>query len=267
MIPYKFNQLGISNNKSIYPENASVFRINGKSITQCSFTPIEDCIVDVGDGNQYIFPGSKSFAISHSYSVSGDYIIQIIGNHSIFKAPKETIEAIQLSNTINDCTGMFGGNAYVEGPDEKINLQYIADGFAIPNNVTSCYGMFTGCQIKNIPKSLCIPNGVTDCRYMFRWCKQLLLHDNFKMPESILDAYDMFFGCTSITNDINNILPNIFLQNEEIILGEAFAYCENLRGIVPADKLWNSGKTFSSGSCFRNCTSLDNYDEIPDDWK
>ena len=46
-----------------------------------------------------------------------------------------------------------------------------------------------------------------------------------------------------------------------------FYNCSKVVGAVPADKLWNSGKTFNSSGCFAGCTLLTNYDEIPAGWK
>ena len=46
-----------------------------------------------------------------------------------------------------------------------------------------------------------------------------------------------------------------------------FDGCSKIVGTVPADKLWNSGKTFKSTGCFRDCRLLTNYSEIPVGWK
>ena len=47
MIPYKVNPLGVSNKKS---NNISSFKIQGDSLTSMYITPVEDCVVDFGDG-------------------------------------------------------------------------------------------------------------------------------------------------------------------------------------------------------------------------
>lgn len=62
MIPYKFNSLGFSNNKSIYPENASVFKVYCDKISRSSpivISIIDDCIIDFGDGNTQICSEKK----------------------------------------------------------------------------------------------------------------------------------------------------------------------------------------------------------------
>lgn len=57
MIPYKFNQLGVSNNKS---NNISSFKIQGNSLTSMNITPVEDCVVDFGDGTKQTYAGNNS---------------------------------------------------------------------------------------------------------------------------------------------------------------------------------------------------------------
>ena len=44
-----------------------------------------------------------------------------------------------------------------------------------------------------------------------------------------------------------------------------FSMCSKLYGIAPADRLWNSKKSFDPYKCFQNCIGLINYNEIPDD--
>ena len=61
-------------------------------------TPVEDCVVDFGDGNKQTYTGNnRSTQVTHWYSTSDIYTIKIIGNHSIFFAPEEIIEIIQTS--------------------------------------------------------------------------------------------------------------------------------------------------------------------------
>lgn len=194
---------------SPYPNNASVFKINGNSLNEMSITPVEDCVVDFGDGTTQTFTGNNSSTqVSHSYSESNIYTIKITGNHSNFRAPKNIIEIIQISNSITDCSQMFYGCS----------------------------------SLTAIPSTLTIPDSVTDCSRMFN-------------------------SCSSLTSDISNIWPSTWNSTKIIKLYAMFNDCSKVVGIVPADKLWNSGKTFSSSSCFRNCTSLTNYNEIPAEWK
>ena len=77
MIPYKFNPLGFSNKKS---NNISSFKIQGDSLTYMRITPVEDCIIDFGDGTTQTFTGNKiGTSVTHNYSKSNIYTIKIIG--------------------------------------------------------------------------------------------------------------------------------------------------------------------------------------------
>ena len=146
MIPYKFNQLGISNKKS---NNISSFKIQGNSLTSMYITPVEDCIVDFGDGTKQTYTGNNSSTqVTHSYSESNIYTIKIIGNHSNFRASKNIIELIQISNSITNYSYMFSGCS---------NLTTIPSTLIIPNSVTNCSNMFSGCyNLTAIPSTLTI---------------------------------------------------------------------------------------------------------------
>ena len=238
MIPYKFNPLGVSNNKSnngSSSNNISSFKIQGNSLTFMEITPVEDCVVDFGDGQQQTFTGNKSStSVRHNYSEWDIYTIKIIGNHSHFRAPQNTIEIIQISNSVTNCLNMFYFCS---------SLTTISEGFIIPNSVTDCSRMFSYCSnLTAIPSTLTIPNSVTNCD-------------------------SMFDSCSSLTSDISNIWPSAWNYTGTINISYMFYNCVKVVGTVPADKLWNSGKTFSSSSCFYNCTSLTNYSEIPAGWK
>ena len=103
---------------------------------------------------------------------------------------------------------------------------------------------------------------------MFVSCFNLtVIPETFTLGNSVTNCSQMFKDCSSLTSDISNIWPSTWNYDGTIDLNAMFADCSKIVGTVPADKLWNSGKRFSSSSCFTNCTSLTNYDEIPAEWK
>ena len=302
--------LGFSNKKS---NNISSFKIQGNSLSSMSITPVEDCIVDFGDGTKQTYTGNNSSTpVTHSYSESNIYTIKIIGNHSHFKASQNTIEIIQISNSVTNCSLMFlWCSSLTKIPSTlKIpnsvtncsgmfsacfNLTTISEGFTIPNSVTNCSQMFNSCsnlttiqegftlgnsvtdcsqmfsgcsKITAIPETLTIPNSVNSCSQMFSDCLSLTaIPSTLTIPDSVTDCSSMFEHCSSLTSDISNIWPSTWNYTGTINLNTMFYCCSKIVGIVPADKLWNSGKTFSSKACFYNCTSLTNYDEIPYGWQ
>ena len=152
MIPTKINPL------SFERTDISIFKIQGNSLQEMYVTPIKNCIVDFGNGNKQILDGTNTpTLINHTYDIEDEYTIKIIGNHSTFQASKNTIEAIQLSDTI-----------------------------------TSCYSMFYNCtNLLSILTTFCIPKNVTDCRYIFYNCKSLInIPEIFKLSISICRDFE-----------------------------------------------------------------------------
>ena len=95
---------------------------------------------------------------------------------------------------------------------------------------------------------------------------------SMKLPNCIQTCQSMFnYDFSQLSSDISYIWPDEFEYTGTIDLqfmfGAVLASHIPVTGTVPADKLWNSGKTFNSLFCFAACTSLTNYDEIPADWK
>ena len=233
----------------------------GNSLNEMEITPVEDCVVDFGDGTKQTYTGNnRSSQVTHNYSESNTYTVQIIGNHSHFRAPETIIEIIQLSNSVTDCSNMF---------NYCTSLTEIPSTLIIPNSVTNCSKMFLTCtSLTTIPSTFTIPNSVTDCSYMFGQCIGLTeIPSTFTIHNSVTNCSYMFGECIYLKSDISNIWPSTWNYDGKIDLSTMFYECKKVTGTVPADKLWNSGKTFNSDFCFDYCTSLTNYAEIPDDWK
>ena len=192
---------------------------------------------------------------------------------------------------VQDCSSMF---------ENCTKLSEISENFIIPNSVTNCSSMFSGCSsLTSIPKHLSIPNSVTNCSHMFADCSNLIeVEAGFTLGNSLVDCSSMFSYCSNLTtippsmklpnciqtcqnmfyydfsqlsSDISYIWPDEFEYTGTIDLSHMFgsimASHVPVTGTVPADKLWNSGKTFNSSYCFTSCTSLTNYSEIPAGWK
>ena len=123
----------ISNNDSLSDDTSS-FKIQGDSLTSMYITPVEDCVVDFGDGTKQTYTGNnRSTQVTHNYSESNTYTIKIIGNHSNFNASRNTIEIIQISNSITSCFHMFYGCS---------KITTMPSTFTIPDSVTDCFHMF-----------------------------------------------------------------------------------------------------------------------------
>ena len=140
-LAYKKSNNGSSSN------NISSFKIQGNYLSSMTITPVEDCVVDFGDGTKQTYTGNNSSTqVNHSYSESNIYTIKIIGNHSNFRASRNIIEIIQLANSVtNNYSYMFS---------KCSNLTAIPETLIIPNSVTNCIAMFNGCSsLTTIPET------------------------------------------------------------------------------------------------------------------
>ena len=139
------------------------------------------------------------------------------------------------------------------------NLERINYLFA--KKVTSTCGIF-----KNNP-------GLTNAKNAFSSQNLVTLPiDEFSNCKELTNVEGVFTNCTELTN-----MPH-FRENKKITnFREAFAGCSKLTGSTPTDengyKLWErAGKegyptAIDGMHCFQGCTQLDDYDEIPDNWK
>ena len=132
-------------------------------------------------------------------------------------------------------------------------------------SITSYYMMFAYSELSSFAPEFYIPRKDIETNRMFEECINLIsLPNNFKLPSNFAES--MFRGCINLTSDISNIWPDEWTSDNPNLL-YMFYNCSKVTGTVPANKLWNSGKIRDYNDCFYNCTSLTNYNEIPDDWK
>ena len=115
--------------------------------------------------------------------------------------------------------------------------------------------------------------GLTNIEEAFANSKlQTIPADEFSNNKELVNVSKVFLNSKELTN-----MPN-FLENKKITnFSQAFDGCSKLTGSTPTDengyKLWQrAGKqgypsTINGQHCFRGCTQLDDYDEIPNNWK
>ena len=239
MIPYIYNPLGISNNKSIYPENVSVFSIYGNSLTSMYVTPVENCIIDFGDGNKQILEGTNTpTLVEHTYDIEDEYIIKIMGNHYTFQASKNIIEIIQLSDTVLSYYNIFY---------DCSNLINISDFFKMYNTVKDCTNMFRNCTALNtVPSTFIFPDSITNCAYTFSNCSKLLLKD-IKLSTNLNNAGAMFQNCQNAQLSLSS-LPNNLSTATSMFYG-----CKNAQ--LPLSSLPNN--LVEGSHMFQNCQNAE----------
>lgn len=145
------------------------------------------------------------------------------------------------------------------------NLSEVHRLFDWDNEVISTFT--TTCGIfKNNP-------GLTNIEEAFAYSKlKTIPVDEFSNNKELVKVSKVFLNSKELTN-----MPN-FLENKKITqFNRAFDGCSKLTGSTPTDengyKLWERAgkegypKEINGRYCFRGCTQLDDYNEIPSNWK
>ena len=149
-------------------------------------------------------------------------------------------------------------------------LTQIPNTLVLTDNITHANYMFYGCsQLEQLPPTFLLPDSVKQVRHIFNGCASLTnLPNNFIIPDGISHMDYMFYNCGVLESDVTNVWPIEWLENN-IVASYLFYNCRRIIGIVPENKLWKlSPSPFGSNSyAFYNCTSLDNYNSIPSNWK
>ena len=187
-----------------------------------------------------------------------DNILQNCG--SVTKLGKETWGSYKSVFNMN-----LSEQKYTAMLSYLTNLSEVHRLFDWDNEVIATFT--TTCGIfKNNP-------GLTNIEEAFAYSKlQTIPADEFSNNKELVNVSKVFLNSTELTN-----MPN-FLENKKITnFSQAFDGCSKLTGSTPTDengyKLWQrAGKqgypsTINGQHCFRGCTQLDDYDEIPNNWK
>lgn len=115
--------------------------------------------------------------------------------------------------------------------------------------------------------------GLTNIEEAFAYSKlKTIPVDEFSNNKELVDVSKVFLNSKELTN-----MPN-FIENKKITkFNRAFDGCSKLTGSTPTDengyKLWERAgkegypKEINGRYCFRGCTQLDDYNEIPSNWK
>lgn len=220
--------------------------------------------VDWGDGTTGNYKSGNY--ISKTYALAGEYNIKIssveAGLNGDIDCGKQTIrinkyktnatlfnQIINSPNTLltelkanvfyldsltqisQPFSGLSGLTTVEEGVFDNINK----------SNVSQLYGLFYSCaNLKTIPINILNGFDVTSLSYSF--------YNNYALEVNINDLLS-YIDLSKITN-----MSRVFC-NDSLITGEALPVINQLTSVT------------SKLECFKNCTSLSDYDLIPSDWK
>jgi hypothetical protein len=96
---------------------------------------------------------------------------------------------------------------------------------------------------------------------MFSGCTSLVAILPMLESDMAYSTRAMFKNCTSLTS--MDTIGNFSTASNK---SEMFYNCSSLTGTVPSWNYWLNGAVTEYADCFHNCTSLDNYSEIPASW-
>ena len=171
-------------------------------------------------------------------------------------------------NLFSNCTKLTE-LCYTFNGCQNITGTISSDLFKNNINVTNLGGIFNGCSnlTGEIPSNL-LENltKVTNVGGMFFNCSNLtgnIPESLFANCPNITSFRETFLNCRSLTGEIpQNLFSNCL--NVSDFYG-TFSNCTGLSG--NAIDLWNRDNVKSSQYCYRNCTQLSNYNDIPSGWK
>ena len=139
---------------------------------------------------------------------------------------------------------------------EVSNMFYMYDGWG-----TSLKG--------DIPPLLFRANTkLAEINGMFAGCSGLtggLDGQLFTRCNKLTTARESFHGCSGLKGEMRGAL--FTATNNPLLTDfyETFRGCSNITGTAPS--LWTQFSNANGGGCFGGCTKLDNYADIPDQWK
>jgi len=152
--------------------------------------------------------------------------------------PPDLYSAFHTSDTwyVPNFNGSFKGTAITEVPSGLFDYALLTSSFD---------NTFENTAITTVPSDLFANNTKTTCNF----------RGTFKDCTSLTSDITGWFGWQYLsTADTNNRVDNIF-NGCVNVTGDAYDFWNNTT--PPIYKQYT----------FANCTSLNNYDDIPDDWK
>jgi hypothetical protein len=227
--------------------------------------------IDWGDGTPV--ETTTADKPTHTYTPGGTYTVNVAG--TIWKATAMPSQwTVFLTHVSTWVTTQLENMEYLFiGAHGSI---YITPSMQVGEQILNIARLFMLAQISVIPsetfKNLPL---LIDAAFMLAESGIGSLPDGLLSgcPE-LIDVQGVCRNCTGITG----IPSNMFRGSKNITnFSEAFSGCTELKGTTPVDenglRLWERAgqpgypADITGSNCFLGCTQLDDYDEIPDEWK
>lgn len=258
-------------------KDATIWKVNCTYTTYYVIVATEETIyVNWGDGNIQEITNHNG-QINHyfqNFPEGQDYFqIQITGNHTqvkFYTSNSETYvtELISGAKTLRDYSQM----CY-----QCSNLKTVANTFFIyGDDYIDCINMFRQSGIEKINHDLFkyIPDQcVCVCTSMFQYCSNLLSVGGLSLPIESSTSW-MFGECYYLINVDAQTLVSKWTTGYTADHSYMFYDCHSMTGVFAQSYWWaqfDGGpvdwSSFGYSGIFYNCTSLSNYNQIPNDWK
>jgi len=246
-------------------------------------------IVNWGDNSAEETITTYNVGNAHIYAVAGIYIISMKGTCTKFDFNLQRTSCIKVKRLLDFVDMGFTELSFCG----CTNLTFIASNMKRLTHLTTAYLMFEECSsLTTIPAGIFEGStGITSFALTFQLCSSITsiptgLFDN---NTSVTTFGGVFNGCSLLSSipthlfDNNTLvkyfayvfgsctllssIPTGLFDNNILVttFAGAFNNCNLLDGDAP--ELWLRVPEPTGSSCFTNCTNLDNYASIPDDWK
>lgn len=283
---------------NLIPEiDASIFKITTAAANveyQFRLFLPTDCVIDWGDNSSdNIQTSDATYDIGHVYETPGVYTVIITGIYNGYRQVDSTYaklvtEAVKFQSDLVDMSSMYQDCSNLEIKVQKlefpVTVKWLSSCFLRCLKVVSLNPfimknslrleninyIFRQTGITEIPESFEFPDTAVlqNLHSVFAGCNNLMtFHENFRLPPYGVIYSSFFQSCQNLASDISHVFDD-FTGNRKNVYG-IFEHCEKITGTAPADILWNNTDiTWTNNTyCFRNCTQLTNYDDIPAEWK
>lgn len=254
-----------------YPVESTVWKIDSNYSSTASFycgNMNNTVMVDWGDGTVDDISYNGGNTISHDYSQYKEYTIIVTGD----------VDNISLQDRTQVIQLIQGGNSlyyYSFMCHNCTNLKKIDKSFCVNENCSLDFQyMFANTFIEEVTHSIFknIVNSSTSLfNYTFNACQNLLVVDGLQLPVRYDSSIDMFSSCYLLqTVNFEKLYKNCgFNSYAYINTGWMFNNCSNLTSYVPPQYFWQAPEGWYTqwSLCFGGCTNIENYDQIPNEWK
>lgn len=226
---------------------------------------IYNCYIDWGDGTiGDVATTYNDGAFTHTYSESGEYIVQIYGDASILQftdtiicGKVETVSICKLK--LNNMSFMFGntdlGSSHACTNMTSINL----NGIDVQNVKSMVHG-FDGCKsLKEIDVSPLSTATPIDINSLFKTCTNLTQIKNLSSLNLSANKsyYALFAGCSSL----EELDCSGFYSPNCTSMFHIFYNCNKLKNIKGLENFDTSNVTNINGA-FNNCNMLEDLSNI-----